>query len=249
MRSSLLPVVLLTLVLGSSSLPAHEQAVLFGRNTAGQLQARVEFDPPLPLAPSIFPGFSGFATGFMGMHSTSLDEPEADFFQLSPAADFRFVLVAKDPGMEVLNDTGSAFMNVGESFFLGAAPFDGHPLFVLRSDLPGTSKSLTLLLRDSNGIYTDSAPFVLSFSSPPKLSIALSTPGTFTITWGDFHGFVLEQATSLEPGAVWTEIPPPYGHSSGSHFVNVPVSGPSGYFRLRQEEERPTRRTLPTRRR
>src|SRR5471030_2293146 len=84
-----------------------EEEVLAGRSAAGQLKVDVDFTQPLVLAASVFPGISGYATGELGFHSTILDDAANDFFQLSTAADFRFILLAKDPGMEVWNDTGS----------------------------------------------------------------------------------------------------------------------------------------------
>src|SRR5947208_1797594 len=97
---------------------ADESEVHVGRTAVGQLKIHVEFTQPLELPASIFPGISGYATGLVGFHSTELDEPAEDFFQLSTASDFRFILLAKTPGMEVWNDHGSGYMTVGESFFV-----------------------------------------------------------------------------------------------------------------------------------
>jgi len=121
-----------------------EEEILVGRSAAGQIKVDVGFVPPLELAASVFPGISGYATGGLGLHSTLLDDPAKDFFQLSTAADFRFILLVKDPGMEVWNDTGSAYMGNGDSFFVGPAPFDTHPIWNLVAWTPGNSFSLTL---------------------------------------------------------------------------------------------------------
>jgi hypothetical protein len=104
--------------------------VKIGRSAAGQLKVDVSFTQA-GLPASIFPGISGYATGELGFHSTILDDPANDFFQLSPAADFRFILLAKDPDMEVWNDTGLDFMGIGEAFFIGPPPFDTHPIWNL----------------------------------------------------------------------------------------------------------------------
>src|SRR5258706_16219723 len=132
---------------------AEEEEVLVGRSAAGKLRVEVGFSL-LGLEASIFPGISGYATGEVGLHSTVLDEPTNDFFQLSPAADFRFVLLAKDAGMEVWNDHGSAFMGIGDIFYIGPAPFDTHRLCNIVSATPGKSTSLSLKVRDLNGIST-----------------------------------------------------------------------------------------------
>jgi len=50
---------------------------------------------------------------------------------LSPDADFRFVLVAKDAGMEVGSDHGSGYMGVGDLFYIGNPLFDTHPIWDL----------------------------------------------------------------------------------------------------------------------
>src|SRR5208337_1419993 len=57
-----------------------------GRSAAGQIKAEVRFVPPLGLPVSVFPGFPGYATGEVGFHSTLLDDPTNDFFQVSTAA-------------------------------------------------------------------------------------------------------------------------------------------------------------------
>src|SRR5947209_15865818 len=81
-----------------------EEEILTGRTAADRLKVEIGFDQPMALPRSIFPGISGYATGELGLHSTILDDPDKDFFQLSTAADFRFILLAKDPGVEVWND-------------------------------------------------------------------------------------------------------------------------------------------------
>jgi hypothetical protein len=155
--------------LGVSQTSAEEE-ILVGRSAAGQLKVDVGFTQPLGLAASIFPGISGYATGELGIHSTILDDQTNDFFQLSTAADFRFILLAKDPGAEVWNDRGSGYMGIRELFFVGQAPFDTHPIWNIVNGTPGNVYSLTLKLHDLNGVYSDSAPFILSFTPLQVLS-------------------------------------------------------------------------------
>jgi hypothetical protein len=93
---------LMAACIGSTASPARaEDEMNVGHNAAGQLQVQVDFEQPLGLPVSVFPGSPGYATGEVGFHSTPLDDPTNDFFQLSPAADLRFSLVARDPEMEV----------------------------------------------------------------------------------------------------------------------------------------------------
>jgi len=69
-------------------------------------------------------------------------------------------------------------MTNGESFYVGVAPFNTHPVWNLLGGRPGDWFSLTLRFRDLNGVYSDSGPFVLSFTPlPPVLIISRATPG------------------------------------------------------------------------
>ena len=82
------------------ALPAlahEEQVLLVGRTAAGELRGSHGFCPTGRASESIFPGIPGFATGELAFHSTVLDEPDEDLFQLSTAADFRFVPLTNDP--------------------------------------------------------------------------------------------------------------------------------------------------------
>lgn len=161
--------VIVSAVLASQVL-ADEDAIHVGRSSAGQIKAEIEFDQPAVLPVSVFPGINGYATGLLALHSTPLDEPANDFFQFPPAspASFQFILLAKDPGMEVWNDDGSAFMAVGQTFFIGVSPFDVHPIWNITNGTPGNSYSLTLKLHDTTGTYLDSAPIPLSFTPVPE---------------------------------------------------------------------------------
>jgi hypothetical protein len=217
--------------LGCGTMPAcAEEEIQLGHNAAGQLKVRVDYEQPFALPVSPFPGMPGYATGEVGFHSAALDEPANDFFQVSAAADFRFVLVAKDPGMEVWNDHGSAYMNVGESFLLGTAPFDTHPVWDLVSSAPGQSYSLTLKVRDLNGIYTESDPVVLGFTPvPPVLAIKPAAPGFMTISWAPTGpGLVLQGSRTLAPTG-WTNLP-----SGATNPVTLPVTVPAQFYRVAQ---------------
>lgn len=213
----------------SASLALAEEEVLVGRSAAGQLKVEVGFSL-LGLEASIFPGITGYATGEVGFHSAAFDEPGNDFFQLSPAADFRFVLLAKDAGVEVWNDTGSGFMGVGDSFFIGQAPFDTHPIWNIVDGTPGKSYSLTLKVRDLNGVYTESEPFRLSFTpAPPVLTVTNASPGSVTISWRpDTRGFVLQSTPTLAPIA-WSNAP-----SGPTNPITVPASSPTRFYRLKK---------------
>lgn len=48
---------------------------------------------------------------------------------------------------------------------MGVSPFDTHPVWNLVKGTPGNAYSLTLKFRDLDGVYPDSAPFVVSFTA------------------------------------------------------------------------------------
>lgn len=221
--------------------PAHEEAVDIGRSAAGQLRAHFHFPQPLALAESVFPGFPGFATGLLGIHSVLLAEPDEDLFPLDPGADLRLVLVSKDPGLEIGNN--GTFMIPGDMVFLGQPDFDNHPLFNLRIDAAGQGQSATFFARDVNGIHPDSEPFTLSFSAPPRLTMENGKTGAVILRWSNLaDDYVLETAGSLDPAVTWTEIPPPYTDNGTQFEASLPKAGGQGYFRLRKVAEmRPAR--------
>lgn len=205
-----------------------EDDLVVGHDSLGQLKVEVGFEQPLGLPVSVFPGWPGYATGEVGFHSAAFDEPTNDFYQLSSGSDLRFILLAKDPGMEVLNDHGSGFMSLGESFFMGPPAFDTHPLWDLVYGQIGVAYSLTLQIHDVNGVYSDSDPVQLNFTAaPPLLNIHKTAPGFVTISWSpDTPGLVLQSSPILTVPA-WTNSP-----SGTNNPAILPVTSPAGYYRL-----------------
>ena len=219
-----------------------EEDVLFGSTASGQLKGLVEFTPPLELPVSVFPGIPGYATGAVGFHSNILDEPDNDFFQLSTAADFCFILLAKDAGMEVLNDHGSGYMTNGETFYIGPPPFDTHPVWDLVSGTPGKAYSLTLKIHDFNGVYPDSDAFVMSFTPTPlvgfgpyQLNLRLAPPLGATLWWPtNALGWTVESAASLT-SASWVAVTNAPTVTGTNFFMDVSAVGPPQYFRLHKQ--------------
>jgi hypothetical protein len=220
-----------------------EDDVLFGRSAAGLIQVAVGFGQPFALPVSVFPGISGYATGEVGFHSTVFDDPANDFYQLSTASDFRFILLAKDPGMEVWNDHGSGYMAVEESFFVGQPPFDTHPVWDLVTGTPGSAYSLTLKMRDVNGFYPDSAPFVLSFTAvqtppvfgPYQINLSQADPLHATLSWPtNALGWALESAASVTAGNWQTITNTP--DIAGTNFsLSISTGGGQQFFRLHKQ--------------
>jgi hypothetical protein len=211
-----------------------ENEIDVGHSAAGQLKVEISFELPLGLPVSPFPGMPGYATGEVGFHSTAADNPAQDFYQLSTSSDFRLVLQSKDPGMEVWNDHGTAFMTNGESFFVGTAPFDTHPIWNIVSGTPGNSYSLTFIVRDLNGIYSNSAPFTLSFTpvAPALLSIQDNHNNTVTVTFQGTRGldYVVQVSSTVGPGARWTNISTNNAGDSGTWSLTESTLHRTGRF-------------------
>jgi autotransporter-associated beta strand protein len=161
-----------------------EDDVLVGHTAGGRIKARAEFPPPFLLPASIYQGISGFASGDLGFHSAydvTQDDPAGDFYHFSAPynSNFEFILLANDPGMDVWNDHGSGFMSPGQTFFIGLAPFDTHPVWNIPDISETGTLSLTLKFHDTSGIFQDSDPLVLSFT-PTSVNGQWATNGSGT---------------------------------------------------------------------
>jgi len=221
-----------------SALPvwAHEeQVIVVGRNAAGELKIDSDFDQPVVLPVSVFPGIPGYATGELALHSTIQDDPTNDFFQLSTAADFQLILLAKDPGMEVWNGTG--YMKTNDTLSVGPSPFDNHPVWNLMNGTPGNAYSLTLKLHDLNGVYSDSEPFVLSFTPIQvrhRLEIMQLDPWHAMLSWTtNAAGWELLSAASVTAinWDVVTNVPA----TTGTNFtLSIAMTNTQRFFRLNQ---------------
>lgn len=222
----------------SPALAHEEQEILVGRSAAGELKVDSDFAQPVELPGSIFPGISGHATGELAFHSTLLDDVANDFFQLSTAADLRFVLLAKDPGMEVWNDTASGYMATNDTFFIGPAPFDTHPIWNLVNGVPGTAYSLTLQLRDLNGVYPDTAPFVLSFTAVqvlPRINIVRTDPLHATLSWTtNAVGWELQSAAAVT-ATDWATVTNVPGITGSNFSLSISTADTRQFFRLHKQ--------------
>jgi hypothetical protein len=230
---------ILAMVVGLRELPAlAEEEILAGRNAAGQLKVNIDFIQPLVLEASVYPGITGYATGELGFHSTILDEATNDFFQLSTAADFRFILLAKDAGMEVWNDTGSGYMGINDTFYIGPAPFDTHPIWNIVTGTPGNAYSLTLKLYDVNGVYTDSIPFTLSFT-PVRIFYRINLEQVdrmhAALSWTtNAAGWHVESAASVT-ATNWITLTNAPVIASTNFSLSIPTVETQHFFRLHKQ--------------
>ena len=214
---------------------SDELEIHVGRTAAQQIKVEINFPQPVQLPASIFPGISGYAFGELAFHSITFDEPTNDFFQLSLSADFRLVLVAKDPGMEIWNDTGSGFMATNETYFFGQPPFDNHPIWNIVNGTPGNTYSLTLKLRDVNNVYPDSDPFVLNFTPVqmlPRININRVDPQHVALSWTtNAVGWGLQSSASLT-ATNWIAITNAPTVVTTNFSLTITTSAQQQFFRL-----------------
>lgn len=218
---------------------ADEDELHIGRSSTGQLKVEVGFSQPHELEPSVFPGITGHATGLLGIHSIDFDEPTNDLFLLSTNADLKFVLLAKDAGMEIWNDTGSAYMNVGESFNIGQPAFDTHPIWNIPAGVAGIEYSVTIKVHDLTGTHSDSDSIVLSFTPAqiprPQLSITASASHVATLTWPtNFSGWLLESSAS-PVSTPWFTVTNQPSITGTNYSLSLNSTNAQNFFRLRSQ--------------
>lgn len=143
--------------------PVHAE-IRVGRDAENRLVVRFDAARAYPLEPSRLIGIDGYAAGFPGFNSLFEEKPGDDFHALDPAASIEFVLVGADPGIAVWNDHGTAPMAVGETFLLGAPPFDAHAVWNCTKGEAGRRQALRLRLRDRTGRYRESEVFAPAFT-------------------------------------------------------------------------------------
>ena len=228
----------LALAVFSTLVTGAETEIHVGRSAAGQLKVEAELPQPHELEPSVFPGITGYATGLIGVHSVEFDEPTNDFLQLAVTADLRFVLLAKDAGMEMWNDTGTGFLGIGGTYYLGQPSFDLHPIWNIVTGVPGIEYSLTLKIHDVNGIYSDSDPFVLSFTPmpppTPRINIAHTALHQVTLMWTTNSIGWQPEFASTPTANSWSIITNGPSLSGTNYSLNIATTNAQMFFRLRK---------------
>jgi len=165
----------------------HEELII-GRNAGNQLVIHFDAELPIDMPISVFPGFPGWAAVEQGFESTSLDEPDEDFFQLDAGSDIEFVLVSQDDGIRVSSDSGGGFVPVGGTFHLGPPFFDFHPVWNIFDGSPEHSYTIELYVRDRSGISSDSDVMGVTFA--PVRPAAGDADGNGSINASDIGVFV-----------------------------------------------------------
>ncbi|MCE9620141.1 MAG: hypothetical protein K8R92_09555 [Planctomycetes bacterium] len=168
LKRRMFPLVAIVSLATSSAAFAHdeEKEIHIGRNSAGQLVAEVAFHQPGHIEVSVFPGYDGYATGLIGIHSAELDEPDEDFYTMSETCDIQAIFVSADYGLKVYN--GPNPMSFGDIMPLGTPFFDYHPVFHIFDGQVGESFELQMYLHDVSGQFSDSEIFTVSFAPEPE---------------------------------------------------------------------------------
>lgn len=127
---------------------------------------------PFEIPVSPFPQYPGYADTDPGFVALPVDLPDGDLFTLPPQADIVWTLLAISPGMHVLNDTGTAYLNVGESYTLGMPLFHVHPLWHIPDGVVGEVYSVTIRLHDRSGTLEESEDYQIDFTPVPEPATA-----------------------------------------------------------------------------
>ncbi|MBK8914274.1 MAG: PEP-CTERM sorting domain-containing protein [Phycisphaerales bacterium] len=155
----------------------HEGDGIVGVSSLGMLGIEIgdepfEVPPVDPLNPFGLVGWLGDEPGFTSLDA---DEPDEDFFQLGAAAIVRLEVVSLDPALKVLDpNAGLASILVGQSFLLGGAPFDTHPLWFIDANDPGFDPLQTIwtgefrLIDAGSTGYDPSETFEIAFAPVPE---------------------------------------------------------------------------------
>jgi hypothetical protein len=143
---------------------AHDD-VFITCNAEGRLQVEVVVKLPIELPESTFPGIDGWAGAGIGLTTIVSDQPERGRFMLPPTSNIRLVLVSQDHGVRMLNDNGSAWLEPGQEFGLGAPYFMFHPVFNVYDREHQDVFSMNFFVRDASGQSPDSEPFTISFTT------------------------------------------------------------------------------------
>ena len=143
--------------------------------------------------------------------------------------------MAKDPGIEIWG--GFSYLTIGESYFIGPAPFDVHPIWHIANGTPGNLYSLTLRVYDTNGVYADSEPLVLTFTpeaapGPFEIHITVEDPLHVTLLWSsNAVGWEPQSALSL-PTTNWNTITNLPGIDGTNFSLSISTTATQQFFRL-----------------
>lgn len=146
----------------------HELLVSMSANNA--IQVELINGPVYELPASEFPEFPGFVDFDPGFVALPVDDPATGRFELPAGSDIEFLLVGADDHIQVWNDTGTAPMNIGDTFSIGVPQFHSHPTWHSPDGTPGEQYNLFIQLRDRNGLVANSPVTTVGFMPVPEPS-------------------------------------------------------------------------------
>jgi len=123
-------------------LKAHEEEViLVGRTTTGELVVDSDFAQPVDFRLPCFRGSPVTRPARWGCTPQFLTIRSTTFSSWSTAADFQFILLAKDPGMEVWNYKWLRLWLYGNERRLShrPVPVHTHPVWNIVKGTPGNA--------------------------------------------------------------------------------------------------------------
>jgi hypothetical protein len=113
----------------------EEGELVIGRTESGQLA--FEFEAGRRQLPPVFGLLEGWAGDEPGVASLAKDEPKHGLFALDAGASIALEVITFDPAFRGLTPGfASIFRNPGDTWLLGAVPFDEHPYWHIDASDP-----------------------------------------------------------------------------------------------------------------
>lgn len=156
------------LVLASLTTAAFAHELQVGRTASNQIVMNILGGQPFDLEESPFPGFDGFAASDPGFVAIVEDDPNTGTLVLPTSSFLKFTLVGIDAGIQIWNDSGSAPMNVGETYTLGQPLFHVHPIWHSPAGIPGNLYDIQIQLFDQTGVLSASPVYTFVFTPVPE---------------------------------------------------------------------------------
>jgi hypothetical protein len=175
---------------------AHEEGIILGVSTEGQLIARFAGEQPLPLAP-VDGALQGCARAAPGVADVSVENAAVDFGPLSGEAIIILQIVSIDGAMSLwTSGLDTRLDQAGESWIVGSPPFDEHPAWHIDSLHPrfDAEQSFSAQVRFVDGGTSAHAP-----SEVLELSFTCARIGACCV--GLTCGHLIEADCSADGGA------------------------------------------------
>ncbi|MGB0716220.1 MAG: hypothetical protein ACPGXK_10100 [Phycisphaerae bacterium] len=175
----------------------HGGDVEVGVNAANAIELEFDADVAAELPPVNGPLLFGCSLDDPGFFAIEEDEPEEGLFAIPAGVEIVFTLVSLDPGLRIFSPGfGTELTSPGDSFSLGAVPFDTHPTWLIDETHPAF---------DEEGVF--SATFNLSApggevdpSENVTMLLGCAHPGACCLPTGECEDGEFEGACEAEGG-------------------------------------------------